>query len=113
MADGNQIPSEVDAPVGSPCRASHTKRIQDIVHWIAREANQPLPLAGLARRAGMSPYHFLREFKRVVGISPHRFVLAQRLRRAARRLRHSEDRVLELIPSAFRARGRGPSPRSA
>lgn len=44
----------------------------------------------------MSPYHFLREFKHVVGMSPHQFVLAQRLRRAARRLRQSEDRVADI-----------------
>src|SRR5579862_4136687 len=119
----------IDAPADDAGHAAHTRRIQDIVHWIERDADHPLPLASLAGQACMSPYHFLREFKRVVGTSPHQFVLAQRLRRAARRLRHSEAlvldialesgfsdlsefnrrfrRVLGLTPSAYRARRSG------
>jgi AraC-like DNA-binding protein len=37
----------------------------------------------------MSPYHYLRTFTRVVGTTPHRFVLRARLERAARLLRDS------------------------
>ncbi|MGH7647556.1 MAG: helix-turn-helix domain-containing protein [Gemmatimonadaceae bacterium] len=77
-------------------RGSHSRRIQDVVHWIERDANRPLPLAVLAEHACMSPYHFLREFKRVVGMSPHQFVLAQRVRRAAHTLRHSDALVAEV-----------------
>jgi AraC family transcriptional regulator len=75
---------------------SHSARIQDVVHWMERDAELPLPLAALARHACMSPYHFLREFKRVVGMPPHQFVLAQRVRRAAHGLRHSDALVAEI-----------------
>ncbi len=116
----------VDASPDSAPRCRNTGRIEELVHWIERDADQKLPLTGLARQAGMSPFHLLREFKRVVGMSPHQFVLAQRLRRAARRLRQSDDpvltvaieagfsdlsefnrrfrRVLGVTPTAFRAR---------
>jgi transcriptional regulator GlxA family with amidase domain len=79
---------------------SSTKRIEELVHWIEREFAQPLSLAGLAHRACMSPYHLLREFKRVVGVPPHQFVLAQRLRRAASLLRHTNDLILTIACEA-------------
>ena len=41
----------------------------------------------LAREAGMSPYHFLRTFRQVAGVTPHQYVLRTRLNRAAVRLR--------------------------
>jgi AraC-like DNA-binding protein len=119
-------------PPNGPLLVSNAKRIQEIVHWIEKEAHRPQSLAGLARQACMSPYHFLREFKRAVGTSPHQFVLAQRLRRAASKLRHSDDpvlsiavesgfsdlsefnrrfrRVLGVTPRAFRKHGPGRAP---
>ena len=121
--------SSLDAPPDGCCSGANARRIQEVVHWIEREAARSLPLASLARQACMSPYHFLREFKRVIGMSPHQFVLAQRLRAAARRLRRTDDpvlqvavdsgfsdlsefnrrfrRVLGLTPSAFRRRSSG------
>ena len=41
----------------------------------------------------MSPYHFLRTFRRVVGMTPHQYVLHTRLHRAAVRLRRSDDAI--------------------
>jgi AraC family transcriptional regulator len=41
----------------------------------------------------MSPYHFLRTFRHVVGMTPHQFVLRTRLHRAAVRLRRSDEAV--------------------
>jgi AraC-like DNA-binding protein len=41
----------------------------------------------------MSPYHFLRTFRQVVGMTPHQFVLRTRLHRAAVRLRASDESV--------------------
>ena len=42
----------------------------------------PLTLATMADEAGLSPFHFAREFRRTVGVSPHQFVLRRRVDRA-------------------------------
>ncbi len=44
-------------------------------------------LAGLAREAGMSPYHFARVFRELTGMPPHRYLLRRRLAAAVEQLR--------------------------
>jgi AraC family transcriptional regulator len=87
-----------DATITAPIVASTAKRIQETARWI--NPHQPLPLVSLAAQACMSRYHFLREFKRVIGITPHQFVLSLRLRQAARRLRHGNEPVLQIAIEA-------------
>jgi AraC-like DNA-binding protein len=69
------------------------RRITMAVRRIEAQADEPLGLNALAREAAMSPYHFLRTFQQVTGITPHRYVLHTRLYRAAQRLRASADPV--------------------
>jgi AraC-like DNA-binding protein len=73
----------------------------------------------------MSPYHFLRTFRALVGMTPHQFILHARMKRAAVFLRRTSDsvsaiafaagfgdlsinrrfqRIFGLSPSAYRAR---------
>src|SRR5262249_43369763 len=47
----------------------------------------------LARVARMSPYHFVRTFRAVIGMTPYQFVLRTRLHRAAVRLRRSNASI--------------------
>lgn len=107
------------------------RRISDAVRRIEAQAHEPseqrLSLAALARQAAMSPYHFLRTFRQVVGMTPHQFVLRTCLHQAAVRLRRSDEsisaiafeagfndlstfnrrfrRVMGVKPSAYRTRG--------
>ncbi|HZD26021.1 MAG TPA: AraC family transcriptional regulator, partial [Alphaproteobacteria bacterium] len=55
-----------------------------------------LDLATLSAVAGTSKYHFLRSFRGTVGLTPYRYLLALRLRRAAVRLRSSPAPVGEI-----------------
>jgi AraC-like DNA-binding protein len=106
------------------------QRIADAVRRIESEDDEsPQPdrsLAAFAREAAMSPYHFLRVFRDVVGMTPHQFVLRTRMHRAAVRLKRSDEpvsaiafdagfndlstfnrrfrRIVGITPTAFRTR---------
>ncbi len=58
--------------------------------WNGDEA---LDLAALARIARLSKFHFLRVFRRAVGATPHQYLIATRLRRAAARLSETSESV--------------------
>jgi AraC family transcriptional regulator len=57
-------------------------RLQRVTEHIQQNLDKELPIAELAAVVYMSPYHFARLFKRSTGVSPHRFVVRQRVRRA-------------------------------
>jgi len=69
------------------------KRISEALRRIESRVEQPVSLAALAREAAMSPYHFLRVFRQVVGLTPYQYLLRLRLHRAAVRLRRSAEPI--------------------
>ena len=83
-------------PLNAEARVTHAIRTID------RHPRAELSLARLAREAHLSPYHFLRTFQRVTGITPHQYVLRARLRDAATRLVGEPDKVLDVaLDSGF------------
>jgi AraC-like DNA-binding protein len=104
------------------------KRITAALRRIETQAHEPLSLTDLAATAAMSPYHFLRTFRAVIGMTPHQFILRTRMHRAAVRLRRTDDgiaaiafdagfndlstfnrrfrRIMTQSPSAYRASSR-------
>ncbi|MCE9572952.1 MAG: AraC family transcriptional regulator [Deltaproteobacteria bacterium] len=54
--------------------------------WIDAHAADELALVDVATEVGLSPFHFLRVFQQVVGVTPHQYLVRARLRRAARLL---------------------------
>jgi AraC-like DNA-binding protein len=104
------------------------RRITRALRRIEADFRERLTLTELARDAAMSPYHFLRTFRELVGMTPHQFVLRTRLNRAAVWLRGSRQfisavaldagfddlstfnrrfrRVMGVSPSTYRARRR-------
>jgi AraC family transcriptional regulator len=84
--------SSVDArmPLNAEARVTRAVRL------IERHPDARLPLARLARESGLSPYHFLRTFERLIGVTPHQFVLRTRLRQAALRLTDGPGGVLDI-----------------
>ena len=64
--------------------------------YVASNYHEPCTLEDLAARADMSPFHFLRVYRRMTGQTPHRHVLATRLRNAAQRLRTSRERIADI-----------------
>ena len=78
-------------------------RVSEVVRCIERSPAEPLSLNELARVAGSSPYHFLRTFERVTGLTPHQYVRRARLREAAMRLSLGRSKVIDVAyASGFR-----------
>jgi AraC-like DNA-binding protein len=79
----------------SPQRQSarDERRITAAVRRIEACADEQVSLTELAREAVMSPYHFLRVFRQVIGMTPHQFVLQTKLQRTAVRLRRTDDTI--------------------
>jgi AraC-like DNA-binding protein len=73
--------------------ARDERRIADSLRRIEADAEEALDLAGLAAEVGMSRYHYLRTFRRVTGTTPHRHLLATRLRRAAVELAAGDEAI--------------------
>lgn len=66
------------------------RRITRALRHIEAHCEEALPIDALARQAAMSPYHFLRTFRALVGMTPHQYVLRTRLHRAALMLRRTK-----------------------
>ena len=64
----------------------HHGRMSDVLRYMAAHSAAPHTVAGLASLAKLSPYHFLRSFKAVTGVTPHQWLLRARLRDAAGKL---------------------------
>jgi len=101
------------------------ERVRD---YIDLHVDEPLPLARLAREAGVSPAHLQRTFTRIVGLSPKQYqeqrrvgALKSALRdgrtvssatyeagfASGRRVYEAADEALGMTPGAYRRRGVG------
>jgi AraC-like DNA-binding protein len=69
------------------------QRVSEALRRIETAADETLSLDRLASDAATSPYHFLRVFHDLVGMTPHQFVLRTRMHRAAVRLRRSDEPI--------------------
>lgn len=69
------------------------KRVVEAIRLIEQEADRPITLDGMASTASTSPFHFLRVFRQIAGMTPYQFVLKTRLHRAAIKLRTSDEAI--------------------
>ncbi len=72
------------------------RRAVETALWIDAHSQQEIDLEDAARQAGLSPFHFLRLFTGVLGVTPHQYLVRSRLRHAARRLADDDSPVTEI-----------------
>src|SRR6201994_445508 len=95
----------VDVVAGKPRKpakvsARDRRRAVEAALWLEANATREIELEDAAREAGVSPFHFLRSFAGVLGVTPHQYLLRSRLRRAARQLTEDEKPVTEVAYDA-------------
>ncbi|HTY51009.1 MAG TPA: methylated-DNA--[protein]-cysteine S-methyltransferase [Steroidobacteraceae bacterium] len=96
MGRGREAPAGRgrDAGQSGQARAAVKARQARLVAQICRyieSAPTPPPLAQLARRAALSPFHFHRVFKAVTGVTPKAYAAAHRASRIRRGLGRAAD----------------------
>jgi len=77
-------------------RSFYVRAVQAAIEHIAGHLDDALELEALARLACLSPFHFHRVFRGMVGEAPLEFTRRLRLERAAWRLRDKERAVTEI-----------------
>ncbi len=75
-------------------------RLQLVLEFVADNYGTDLSIADLAQVAGMSLFHFAREFKRSTGTTPHQYLIKLRIERAKALLAESK---LPLVEVGFRS----------
>jgi AraC family transcriptional regulator len=76
------------------------KKLRRVTDFIADHYERDLSLAELAGVAGVSTFHFAREFKRATGTTPHQHLINYRVERAKAMLADGE---LPLVEVGFRS----------
>ncbi len=80
--------------------------IQRTCAYIEANLDEKLTLENLSRQAGLSPFHFQRTFKKILGISPRQYVEARRLERVKRSLTNGETVTNSLYDAGFTSKSR-------
>ena len=76
--------------------ARDRRRAVETALWIDAQSNREIELEDAAAQAGVSPFHFLRLFSSVLGVTPHQYLVRSRLRHAARLLADDERAVTDV-----------------
>lgn len=77
-------------------RSYYAEVVQRSIERIVRGLDEPLELGALASDAAMSPFHFHRVFRGMVGETPVELLRRLRLERAALRLKTTADAVTDI-----------------
>ncbi|NUR13495.1 MAG: helix-turn-helix transcriptional regulator [Bradyrhizobium sp.] len=76
--------------------ARDRRRAVEAALWIDDNSHAGVDLEQAAKQAGLSPFHFLRLFSSVLGVTPHQYLVRSRLRHAARLLADDDIAVTDV-----------------
>lgn len=77
----------------------HTEKLKLALEYIGEHYAEEISIARLARLCYFSEYHFMRFFKKYIGISCLEYIKNLRLENAAARLAKGENSILEISMS--------------
>ena len=77
-----------------------SEALKCIKEYVVAHLDEPIEVAALAGIAARSPFHFTRLFTQAVGLTPHRYVIHLRLRRAVELVRDGRLGLAEILESS-------------
>ena len=79
-----------------PAKARDRRRAVETALWIDAHSHRQIDLEHAAGQANISPFHFLRLFSSVLGVTPHQYLVRSRLRHAARLLADHDSSITDI-----------------
>ena len=79
-----------------PSSVRDRRRAVETALWIDAHSHREIDLERAAAQADLSPFHFLRLFSGVLGVTPHQYLVRSRLRHAARLLADGERAITDI-----------------
>jgi AraC-like DNA-binding protein len=76
--------------------ARDRRRAVETALWIDAHSHHAIELEHAAGQADLSPFHFLRLFSSVLGVTPHQYLVRSRLRHAARLLADDQRSITDV-----------------
>ena len=80
----------------APAKTRDRRRAVETALWIDANSHREIDLDAAAAQAELSPFHFLRLFSGVLGVTPHQYLVRSRLRHAARLLADDQKPVTDV-----------------
>jgi AraC-like DNA-binding protein len=80
----------------APTTARDRRRAVETAVWLEANSHRAVDLDDAAEQAGVSPFHFLRTFSNVLGVTPHQYLVRSRLKHAARLLADQEIPITDI-----------------
>ena len=101
-----RVPAEAEKAGLRPCLrcrplADPAEETAKLCRYIEEHCGEPLDLAALAKRAGLSRFHLQRTFKAAVGVTPKQYLEAQRLAKLKKELRRAKDVTSAVYEAGF------------
>jgi AraC-like DNA-binding protein len=84
------------APKSMTAALRDRRRAVETALWIDAHSHRQIDLEDAAAQAGISPFHFLRLFSDVLGVTPHQYLVRSRLRHAAKRLANDDSPITDI-----------------
>ncbi len=72
------------------------RQLKAAIAYMDDRIDQDVTVGGMAENLGMSPFHFIRMFKRSAGLPPHKFFVGRRIDRAKELLRSPHLSISEV-----------------